>query len=82
MATVTAEEIIQATGGELLTRGERSFSGVSIDSRTTVDNEVFFAIRGERFDGHEFISAALKKGAGAVIDIGHPKVPLFTLKIP
>jgi UDP-N-acetylmuramoyl-tripeptide--D-alanyl-D-alanine ligase len=75
MADITAEEIIQATGGELLTQGERSFSGVSIDSRTTVENEVFFAIRGERFDGHEFISAALKKGAGAVIDIGHPKVP-------
>jgi UDP-N-acetylmuramoyl-tripeptide--D-alanyl-D-alanine ligase len=75
VATITTEEIIEATGGELLTRGERSFSGVSIDSRTTVEDEVFFALKGERFDGHEFISAALKKGTGAVIDTGHPKVP-------
>jgi UDP-N-acetylmuramoyl-tripeptide--D-alanyl-D-alanine ligase len=75
MADITTEEIIQATGGELLTRGERSFSGVSIDSRTTVENELFFALRGERFDGHEFINAALEKGTGAVIDTGHPKVP-------
>jgi UDP-N-acetylmuramyl pentapeptide synthase len=49
MADITAEEIIQATGGELLTQGERSFSGVSIDSRTTVENEMkYFLPSGER----------------------------------
>ncbi|UCF86605.1 MAG: UDP-N-acetylmuramoyl-tripeptide--D-alanyl-D-alanine ligase [Nitrospiraceae bacterium] len=75
MATITTEEIIEATGGELLTQGARSFSGVSIDSRTTVEDEVFFALKGEKFDGHEFVSSALKKGTGAVIDTGYPKVP-------
>ncbi len=41
--------------------------GVSIDSRTTVNGELFFAIRGERFDGHEFVEDALDKGAVAAV---------------
>lgn len=42
-------------------------SGVSIDSRKCKKKDVFFAIKGERFDGHEFIDSVLKKGVGAVI---------------
>src|SRR5215831_1213705 len=43
-------------------------SGCSIDSRTIQPGEVFFAVRGERLDGHDFVDAALAKGAvGAVI---------------
>jgi UDP-N-acetylmuramoyl-tripeptide--D-alanyl-D-alanine ligase len=39
------------------------FSGVSTDSRTIKEGEVFFALRGERFNGHKFVKEALKKGA-------------------
>ncbi len=43
-------------------------TGYSIDSRTLQPGDLFFAIRGERFDGHDFVQAALAKGAvGAVI---------------
>ncbi|HZI58545.1 MAG TPA: UDP-N-acetylmuramoyl-tripeptide--D-alanyl-D-alanine ligase [Verrucomicrobiae bacterium] len=42
--------------------------GYSIDSRTINPGDLFIAIAGERFDGHEYVEAALKKGAvGAVI---------------
>lgn len=46
-----------------------AISGVSIDSRTIKKGELFFAIKGERFDGHDFVDEALKKGAwGAVVE--------------
>lgn len=42
--------------------------GYSIDSRTIQPGDLFFAIRGERFDGHDFVDAAMQAGAvGAVI---------------
>ena len=46
---------------------EREFSGVSIDTRTLVPGELFVAIRGERFDGADFVPAALEAGAGGVV---------------
>jgi UDP-N-acetylmuramoyl-tripeptide--D-alanyl-D-alanine ligase len=41
--------------------------GYSIDSRTVAADELFFAVMGERFDGHEFVEAALKAGAAAAV---------------
>jgi UDP-N-acetylmuramoyl-tripeptide--D-alanyl-D-alanine ligase len=43
------------------------FSGVSIDSRTLNQGELFIAIPGERYDGHDFIPAALQRGAAGVV---------------
>jgi len=42
-------------------------SGYSIDSRTLAQGEVFFAVRGERHDGHDFAEAALERGAVAAV---------------
>jgi len=43
--------------------------GISIDSRTLVKGDAFFAIKGDNRDGHEFVDGALKAGAGlAVVD--------------
>jgi len=45
------------------------FTGVSTDSRTIARDELFVAIRGERFDGHQFLAAAMQRGAaGALVD--------------
>jgi UDP-N-acetylmuramoyl-tripeptide--D-alanyl-D-alanine ligase len=41
--------------------------GYSIDSRTVAAGELFFAVRGERFDGHDFVQAALANGAVAAV---------------
>lgn len=39
----------------------------SIDSRTVGPGELFFAVKGERLDGHDFVAAALEKGAAAAV---------------
>ncbi len=45
-----------------------SFSGVSIDSRSCKKGDLFFAVKGERFDAHDFVKDVLKKGIkGAVV---------------
>lgn len=43
------------------------FSGISIDSRTITSGELFIAIQGDNFDGHDFIEAALEKGAVGIV---------------
>jgi UDP-N-acetylmuramoyl-tripeptide--D-alanyl-D-alanine ligase len=42
-------------------------TGISIDSRTLVKGDAFFAIQGESRDGHDFVEAALKAGAGVAV---------------
>src|SRR3954465_6511624 len=53
-----------APGGGAL---PQSVSGLSIDTRTIKPGEAFFAIQGENRDGHEFVEAALKAGAGLAV---------------
>ena len=42
-------------------------TGYSIDTRTLSPGDLFFAIRGERYDAHDFVAAALERGARAVV---------------
>ena len=42
-------------------------NGISIDSRTLVKGDAFFAIKGENRDGHDFVEGALKAGAGLAV---------------
>jgi UDP-N-acetylmuramoyl-tripeptide--D-alanyl-D-alanine ligase len=42
-------------------------SGLSIDTRTLVNGDIYLAIKGEQFDGHDFIAQAQQQGAGAMI---------------
>ena len=46
---------------------ELRVSGWSIDSRTTSPGDLFFAIKGEKLDGHRFLDAAFERGAAAAI---------------
>lgn len=65
----TLDRLVAATGARLLGDPPKAITGVSIDSRTIGPGEVFFAIRGERFDGHDFVAGALKRGAAlALVD--------------
>lgn len=59
---------------------------VSIDSRTVRKNTLFVAIKGERFDGHQFIEEAVKNGANAILvdekfyrKLDNIKVPIITV---
>ena len=44
-----------------------NFSGVAFDSLRVKKNNIFFAIKGKKFDGNNFISDAIKKGARVII---------------
>jgi UDP-N-acetylmuramoyl-tripeptide--D-alanyl-D-alanine ligase len=74
MIKATLFEVAAATNG--VTRAQEvSFTGVSTDTRTIVPGQLFIPIVGEQFDGHEFISIALHKGAAAFLwqhDRGQP----------
>ena len=61
-------EIAHATGGRLVKgdSGARA-CGVSTDTRTLHAGECFFALRGERFDGHRFVGDAAAKGAACAV---------------
>ncbi|MBI2962700.1 MAG: UDP-N-acetylmuramoyl-tripeptide--D-alanyl-D-alanine ligase [Deltaproteobacteria bacterium] len=63
----TLPRILAATGGELARWGAGPFSGFSTDSRQARPGEVFVALVGPRFDGNEFVAAALARGAAAAI---------------
>lgn len=69
MTIMTVNEIIQATGGKVLCGGQQAISGFSIDSRKTAHGELFIALRGARFDGHDFVHDALRNGTGAMVSI-------------
>ncbi|AWI91245.1 UDP-N-acetylmuramoylalanyl-D-glutamyl-2,6-diaminopimelate--D-alanyl-D-alanine ligase [Methylobacterium sp. DM1] len=55
-----------ATGGRLIGT-PRAVTGASIDTRSLEPGDLFFAIRGEARDGHDFVPAALGKGAGVAM---------------
>ena len=75
----TAAEAAAATGGR--TDSDWSATGVSIDSRTVEPGDLFVAIQGPNFDGHEFVSDALTNGASAVMVSRLPGSGVATSKV-
>lgn len=61
----TAKEAALATGGR--SQGDWEASGVSIDSRSVAAGDLFVALKGPSFDGHDYVSDALGKGAAAAM---------------
>jgi UDP-N-acetylmuramoyl-tripeptide--D-alanyl-D-alanine ligase len=59
-------EAARVTGGRVSGTDTR-FAGVSTDSRSIGADELFVALRGERFDGHQFLGAAALRGACAAL---------------
>ena len=61
----TSGEAVRATGGS--TTAAWSAAGVSIDTRTIMPGDLFVALQGDARDGHEFVRAAVEKGASAAL---------------
>ena len=72
---LTFNQIANMVGGRVLQGGDIVTNSVVIDSREAKPDSVFFAIKGDRLDGHQFLSQALETAAGAVIS-SVPEVPL------
>ncbi len=68
IAPLTAEDVVRASGGALLS-GDAStrFAGVSIDTRTIEPGFLFFAIRGPNHDAHRFLGDATARGAAGLV---------------
>ena len=63
----TVDQMADAMRAERANAPPTSVIGISIDSRTIAPGEAFFAIAGDRHDGHDFVTAALDKGAGLAV---------------
>ena len=80
MQKFTQEEIKDACGGEYLCRAEETgITSVAIDSRKVLPGALFVPIKGERTDGHEYISKAFELGAAASLTERREKCPGGTL---
>jgi UDP-N-acetylmuramyl pentapeptide synthase len=55
----TADELVAATGGQLIGAVRKPLNGVSIDTRTIAPGDIFVAIKGGSHDAHDFVAKAL-----------------------
>ncbi|MGM0411170.1 MAG: UDP-N-acetylmuramoyl-tripeptide--D-alanyl-D-alanine ligase, partial [Bacillota bacterium] len=68
MENLSINKIREAVNGKIVQGNpEEIINNICIDSRKINENDLFFAIIGERFDGHSFIEEAVNKGAKAII---------------
>lgn len=71
---LTAAMVAEATGGRLLAGdAARAFDGVCTDTRSSCAGALFVALRGDRFDGHAFLDAAIDAGAAGVLVAAVPE---------
>jgi UDP-N-acetylmuramoyl-tripeptide--D-alanyl-D-alanine ligase len=67
MPVLTFRDIAQMVKGEVIQGGDVETSSVVIDSREVKPDSAFFAIKGDRLDGHQFLTQALQTARGAVV---------------
>src|SRR5438105_11498728 len=67
MPRLTFAQIADMTHGEVIEGGDIETSAVVTDSREVKPDSVFFAIKGERLDGHQFVAQALQTARAAVV---------------
>jgi len=68
MLKVKVCELNGILGGELISKdADAPVKGLSIDTRTIRPGDFYFAVRGDNFDGHDFIPDAVSKGAAGII---------------
>ena len=80
----TTQAFAAAAGGRLEGNPPAGVRGISIDSRTAGPGDAFVAIRGERFDGHDYAAAALQAGAALAVvqETRAPAGALPLLRVP
>jgi UDP-N-acetylmuramoyl-tripeptide--D-alanyl-D-alanine ligase len=76
-----AAELVAITAGSLLRRSSRAIRGGAVDSRRVEPGNVFFALPGERTDGHRFLAEAAHAGAAALV-VTEPIAPQTLAALP
>ena len=78
----TLQYLAQACGGQLMNcRKDLSFDAVVSDSRKMAKGVVFWALAGDKFDGHDFVAAAIEAGAVAAV-VAQSKVAALPKNLP
>jgi UDP-N-acetylmuramoyl-tripeptide--D-alanyl-D-alanine ligase len=72
---LTFRQIAEMTSGEIVQGGDIAADSVVIDSREVKPDSAFFAIKGDRLDGHQFVPQALATARGAVVSQVPENVP-------
>lgn len=67
MIKLTLQKIAEILGGRLVGSGEISVENISTDTRQAVENGLFFALKGEKFDAHDYLENAIAQGCVAVV---------------
>ncbi|WP_337266990.1 UDP-N-acetylmuramoylalanyl-D-glutamyl-2,6-diaminopimelate--D-alanyl-D-alanine ligase [Oryzifoliimicrobium ureilyticus] len=78
----TTKDMVAAMNGRPIGQLPEGITGISIDSRSIASGEAFFAIKGDRVDGHDYASMAMANGA-ALLVISEGRLPaLGRLTVP
>ena len=80
MMTFTLRQIADATGGRLIGDENTLISGISTDSRAVGSSDIFIALKGSRFDGHDFVEE-LRARVGAVVTEREFPVPPYDIVV-
>ena len=72
MTGCTVKELCAAVGGTLLQQSGAVVTQVSTDSRSIPNRALFVPLAGERFDGHDYLDAALERGAAGCLTARKP----------
>lgn len=71
MEKLEIKEIVKAVKGELITKNKDTenleIENITISSKNIIKNDLFIALKGDNFDGHDFIDDVVSKGAKCVI---------------
>jgi len=83
-AAFTAAEVAALTGGALRPGLATQVLGVATDTRAALEDQLFVALVGERFDGHAFVAEAVRRGARGVVVSRPVTVPdgAFVVEVP
>jgi UDP-N-acetylmuramoyl-tripeptide--D-alanyl-D-alanine ligase len=64
---MSIDELVHGAEGQLVSRGETTFTGVGTDTRMDLSGKIFVALKGDSFDAHDFLVKAVKAGAAALL---------------
>ena len=73
-------ELASMVGGRLV-GGDRFFDGVNTDTRSLQQGQLFVALRGPNFDGHDYLAAAQSRGAAGALVERRGDTPLSTVEV-
>ncbi len=77
-----AQDVLRAVNGQCLQTQDWTAKGVSIDSRSISEGDLFIAIKGPACDGHDYVHTAFEAGAcAAIVDKQPPQVPVDAILI-